>query len=54
MCEHKKEHPSISQKDMQTWVKEKYDLVISQTIISNILQSSTEYLSDKMKNSNII
>ena len=53
MCEHKKEHPSISQKDMQAWVKENFDLVTSQTTISNTLKRSSEYLSDEMKNSNV-
>ncbi|XP_074375143.1 CENP-B homolog protein 2-like [Apium graveolens] len=53
MCEHKKEHPSISQKDMQEWVKENFDLVTSQTTISNTLKRSSEYLSDEMKYSNV-
>ncbi|KAL6578727.1 hypothetical protein OROMI_008943 [Orobanche minor] len=25
ICEHKKEHPTLTQKDMQAWVKEKFE-----------------------------
>ncbi|KAL6517538.1 hypothetical protein OROMI_033239 [Orobanche minor] len=49
ICEHKKEHPTLMQKDMQAWVKEKFGLDSSQTTISNTLKRSAEYLSEEMK-----
>ncbi|XP_055812080.1 CENP-B homolog protein 2-like [Solanum dulcamara] len=51
ICEYKKENPTISQKDLQAWVKQKFDLTISQITISRTLKKSAEYLSNEMKNS---
>ncbi|XP_022880803.1 CENP-B homolog protein 2-like [Olea europaea var. sylvestris] len=53
ICEHKKENPTISQKDMQAWVQQKFDLTISQSTISNTLKRASEYLSNEMKNSDV-
>ncbi|XP_022843298.1 CENP-B homolog protein 2-like [Olea europaea var. sylvestris] len=53
ICEHKKENPIISQKDMQAWVQQKFDLTISQSTISNTLKRTLEYLSNEMKNSDV-
>lgn len=53
ICEHKKENPTISQKDMQAWVQQKFDLTISQSTISNTLKKASEYLSNEMKNSDV-
>ncbi|XP_016673208.2 uncharacterized protein [Gossypium hirsutum] len=53
LCEYKNEHPSSSQKDLQQWVQQTYDLSIIQSTISNTLKSSSEYLSKEIKNSNV-
>ncbi|XP_022893755.1 CENP-B homolog protein 2-like [Olea europaea var. sylvestris] len=53
ICEHKKENSTISQKDMQAWVQQKFDLTISQSTISNTLKRASKYLSNEMKNSDV-
>ncbi|KAG8478237.1 hypothetical protein CXB51_028144 [Gossypium anomalum] len=53
LCEYKNEHPSSSQKDLQQWVQQTFDLSISQTIISNTLKRSFDYLSKEIKNNNV-
>lgn len=53
LCEHKNEHPSSSQKDLQQWVQQKFGLFISQSTVSNTLKRSAEYLSKEITNSNV-
>ncbi|XP_016681180.2 CENP-B homolog protein 1-like [Gossypium hirsutum] len=53
LCEYKNEHPSSSQKDLQQWVQQTFDLSISQSTISNTLKRSSEYLSKDINNSNV-
>ncbi|XP_074359320.1 CENP-B homolog protein 2-like [Apium graveolens] len=53
ICEYKKENPGVSQKDLQAWVHQKYDLDISQSTISNTLKRASEYLSDERKQSDV-
>ncbi len=51
ICVYKRDNPTVSQKDLQAWVKQKFDLSISQPTISNTLKRSAEFLSNEMKNS---
>src|ERR1041384_8230072 len=51
ICVYKRDNPTVSQKDLQVWVKQKFDLNISQPTISNTLKRSAEFLSNEMKNS---
>ncbi|KAK5820545.1 hypothetical protein PVK06_025592 [Gossypium arboreum] len=53
LCEYKNEHPSSSQKDLQQWVQQTFDLSVSQSTISNTLKRLSEYLSKELKNSNV-
>ncbi|MBA0650028.1 hypothetical protein Goklo_017519 [Gossypium klotzschianum] len=53
LCEYKIEHPSSSQKDLQQWVQQIFDLSVSQSTISNTLKRSSEYFSKEKKNSNV-
>ncbi|MFQ6634156.1 hypothetical protein Gotur_010404 [Gossypium turneri] len=53
LCEYKNEHPSSSQKDLQQWIQQTFDLSVSQSIISNTLKRSSEYLSKEIKNNNV-
>ena len=48
---YKRDNPTVSQKDLQAWVKQKFDMSISQPTISNTLKRSAEYLSNEMKDS---
>ncbi|MFQ6621718.1 hypothetical protein Gotur_001531 [Gossypium turneri] len=52
LCEYKNEHSS-SQKDLQQWVQQTFDLSVSQSTISNTLKRSSKYLSKEIKNSNV-
>ncbi|MBA0763150.1 hypothetical protein Gotri_012658 [Gossypium trilobum] len=42
LCEYKNEHPSSSQKDLQQWVQQKFDLSVSQSTISNTLKRAVK------------
>ncbi|TYG88463.1 hypothetical protein ES288_A12G023500v1 [Gossypium darwinii] len=53
LCEYKNEHHSSSQKDLQQWVQQTFDLFVSESTISNILKRSFGYLSKEIKNSNV-
>ncbi|XP_052487935.1 CENP-B homolog protein 1-like [Gossypium raimondii] len=53
LCAYKNEHPSSSQKDLQQWVQQTFDLSVSQSTISNTLKRSSEYLSKDINNSNV-
>ncbi|KAK8260580.1 hypothetical protein V6Z11_D13G129900 [Gossypium hirsutum] len=53
LCKYKNEHPSSSKKDLQQWVQQTFDLSVSQSTISNTFKRSFDYLSNKIKNSNV-
>ncbi|XP_022897556.1 uncharacterized protein LOC111411237 [Olea europaea var. sylvestris] len=53
ICEYKKENSTISQKDMQAWVQQKFDLTTSKSTISNTLKRTLKYLSNQRKNSDV-
>ncbi|KAK5774526.1 hypothetical protein PVK06_042381 [Gossypium arboreum] len=53
LCEYKNEYHSSSQKDLQQWVQQTFDLFVSQSTISNILKRSFGYLSKEIKNRNV-
>ncbi|XP_047340208.1 uncharacterized protein LOC124943781 [Impatiens glandulifera] len=48
LCEHAKDDPSCTQKQLQQWVAEKFNLQVSQATISNTIKKSTDYLSTNM------
>ena len=45
LCQYSKEHPTSTQKELQQWVSEKFDLKVSQATIPNTLKRSSKYLS---------
>ncbi|XP_047339127.1 CENP-B homolog protein 2-like [Impatiens glandulifera] len=54
LCEYKSENPTSSQKELQKWVFEKFNIQISQATISNTIKRSLKYLSaDLMKPNDI-
>ncbi|XP_016751595.1 ARS-binding protein 1-like [Gossypium hirsutum] len=53
LCGYKNEHPSSSQKDLQQWVQQTFNLSVSQTTISNTPKRSSEYLSKEIKSNDV-
>ena len=45
LCAYKSENPASSQKELQKWVSEKFNIQISQATISNTIKRSSEYIS---------
>lgn len=45
LCEYKQQNPACTQKQLQQWVSEKFNLQVSQATISNTIKRSAEYLS---------
>lgn len=45
LCEYKRDHMACTQRELQSWIEEKFHLKISQGTISNTLKRSAEYLS---------
>lgn len=43
------ENPTCTQKQLQQWVSEKFNLQVSQATISNTIKRSSEYLSANIK-----
>lgn len=44
LCQYKKDHPSVTQKNLQQWLEEKHNLKVTQSTISNTLRRSAELL----------
>ncbi|XP_047331423.1 uncharacterized protein LOC124934999 [Impatiens glandulifera] len=49
LCEHVRDNPSCTKKQLQQWVAEKFNLQVSQATISNTIKKSTNYLSANME-----
>ena len=49
LCEYKRDHSTCTQKDLQLWLEEKFQLKVSQCTISNTLKRSAEYLSANLE-----
>ena len=49
LCEYRRDHPTITQKELQQWLDEKYHLKVSQGTISNTIKRSAEYLSANLE-----
>ena len=49
LCEHARDNPFCTQKQLQQWVAEKFNLQVSQATISNTIKKSTDYLSANME-----
>jgi len=49
LCEYKRDNPASTQKDLQRWLKEKFELKFNQRTISNTLKRSDEYLSAEIE-----
>ncbi|KAL6498035.1 hypothetical protein OROGR_028432 [Orobanche gracilis] len=44
LCQYKKDHPGVTQKNLQQWLEEKHHLKVTQSTISNTLRRSAELL----------
>ncbi|XP_074328479.1 CENP-B homolog protein 2-like [Apium graveolens] len=52
LCQYKKDHPNVTQKNLQQWLEEKHNLKVTQSIISNTLHRIAELLNiDKVSES---
>ncbi|CAK8567218.1 unnamed protein product [Lathyrus sativus] len=49
LCEYKRDNPASTQKDLQIWLEEKFQLKVSQGTISNTLKRSDDYLSAEIE-----
>ena len=51
LCQYNIENLTSTQKQLQQWVSEKFNLQVSQTIIANMIKKSSEYLSTNIEKS---
>ncbi|XP_047306342.1 uncharacterized protein LOC124909737 [Impatiens glandulifera] len=49
LCEHARDSPSCTQKQLKKWVAKKFNLQVSQATISNTINKSIDYLSANME-----
>ncbi|XP_010419288.1 PREDICTED: CENP-B homolog protein 2-like [Camelina sativa] len=49
LCEYKRDHTKCTQKELQLWIQEKFQIQVSQGTISNTLKRSDEYLSTNLE-----
>ncbi|CAK8530481.1 unnamed protein product [Lathyrus sativus] len=49
LCEYKRDNPTSTQKDLQRWLEEKFQLKVSQETISNTLRRSDDHLSTELE-----